>query len=254
MVKVTIKDIKERYLASKEKEKRFKWTYYVRRPVSYYVAWPFLKLGVSATSVTILWLFIAVIGCAIIASGGYLNMIIGTAILEFAVILDCVDGHIARLTRPTHIGDVLDTWVSEILLVASIFSVGIGLSNSHDLFLDRVMPSAINNTTFIYLGFFGALAALSSWTVRLHWRTITLKLSLTDMEFDLHNSKKTLIVDNLFHYSGAVTMLLTVSAILYILDVTLIVVSITYGFYLFTVAYGILRKARLMDSRYLGRT
>ena len=67
MVKVTIKDIKERYLASKEKEKRFKWTYYVRRPVSYYVAWPFLKLGVSATSVTILWLFIAGIGCAIIA-------------------------------------------------------------------------------------------------------------------------------------------------------------------------------------------
>ena len=205
MVKVTIKDIKERYLASKEKEKKFKWTYYVRRPLSYYIAWPFLKLGVSATSVTILWLFIAAIGCAVIASGGYLNMIIGTAILEFAVILDCVDGHVARFTRQSHTGEVLDTWISEILLVASIFSVGIGLSNSHDLLLGRLMPSAINNTTFIYLGFFGALAALSSWTLRLHWRTITLKLSLTDMEVDHHNSKKSLIVDNLFHYSGAVT-------------------------------------------------
>src|SRR5438105_8935775 len=102
MVKVTIKDIKERYLTSKEKERKFMWTYYVRRPVSYYIAWPFLKFGVSATSVTILWLFMAAIGCAIIASGGYLNMIIGTVILEFAVILDCVDGHVARFTRQSH--------------------------------------------------------------------------------------------------------------------------------------------------------
>jgi hypothetical protein len=122
MSKITVKQIKEKYLASKEKEKKFKWTYYVRRPISYYLAWPFLRLGVSASAVTIVWLFVAIIGCGFMALGGYYNMIIGAVLLEFAVILDCVDGHIARFTRPTRTGDVLDTWVGEILLVSSLFS------------------------------------------------------------------------------------------------------------------------------------
>jgi phosphatidylglycerophosphate synthase len=249
MSNISIKDIKQRYLASKEKEKRFTWTYYVRRPASYYLAWPFIRLGVSATTVTIIWLFVAVIGCAIIASGGHLNLIVGTALLELAVILDCVDGHIARFTRPTRTGDVLDTWVGEILLVAAIFSIGIGLSSSPGLVANTILPFALEGSAFMQLGFFGALASLASWTVRLHWRTIAQKAGIDDKEVEIQNSKRTKIIDNLFHYSGALTMLMVVAAILYILDVMLFVISAVYTIYLLMMMARILRRVRALDSQ-----
>jgi phosphatidylglycerophosphate synthase len=256
MSKITIKQIKEKYLSSKEKEKEFKWTYYVRRPVSYYVALPLMNLGLSATIVTVIWLVIAVIGCAFLASGNYYNMVIGAALLELAVILDCVDGHIARFTRSTRTGDILDTWVGEILLVSSIFSVGIGIANSSQPVVTGIIsPVSIDKIAFLYLGFFGALAALSSWTIRLHWRTIALKLSLNGYEPDrgMKNSTFLLLIDNVFHYSGALTMVMVASAVLGLLDLALIAISAVYGFYLMALMGRIIKKARALDANGPGK-
>src|SRR5436853_5376083 len=114
MSKITIKEIREKYFSAKEAEIDFKWTYYVRRPISYYMAYPFLRLNISATSVTMIWLAVTALACAFLITGTYPNMIIGTGLLELAVILDCVDGHIARFNRPTITGEILDTWAGEI--------------------------------------------------------------------------------------------------------------------------------------------
>ena len=250
MSKINIKEIRERYLSSKEKEKEFKWTYCVRRPISYCVAIPFLRLGVSATSVTILWLIVAAIGCAILASGTYVNMVIGATLLEIAVILDCVDGHIARFTRTTLTGEILDRWVGEILLVSSMFATGIGLSNSSDPMIVGLIGFEIDRVIFVYLGLFGAFAALFTWTVRLHWRKIALKGSLGDYEHDhfMRKSKITFIMGNLFHYSGALTMVLVISAALHFLAVALILICVNYGAYLLATMGRIITKARSLDS------
>jgi len=252
MSRITIKEIRDRYLIAKEKEKKFKWTYYVRRPASYYLAWPFLRLGISANSVTMLWLAIAMVGCAFLASGGYVNMIVGTILLEFAIILDCVDGHIARFTGPKYSGEVLDTWAGEILLVLSLLSLGIGLSNSDsEIFTSRIVNFLdLGKGVYLYLGIFAALASLSSWTVRIHWRTITRGLSLNSIEpdHDLRGSTTILFADNLFHYSGALTVLMVVSSILHIMDVMLILIAVIYGSLLVTIMYRIIREAYALDS------
>lgn len=252
MSKISIKEIKDRYLIAKEKEKKFKWTYYVRRPASYYLAWPFLKLGISANTITILWLSIAIFGCAFLATGGYVNMVVGTILLEFAIILDCVDGHIARFTGPKYSGDVLDTWAGVILLVLSILSIGIGLSkNDSEIFTSSIVKFLdVGKGVFLYLGIFAAFASLSSWTVRIHWRTITTRLSLTPIEpdHDLRRSKPILIIDNLFHYSGALTVLMVVSSILHVMDLMLIMMAFIYGTFLVMIMYSIITKAYSMDS------
>jgi L-asparagine transporter-like permease len=148
----------------------------------------------------------------------------------------------------------MDTWVGEILLVSSLFSIGIGLSNSNEeLMVNKIaglFGFAVDTETFLYLGFFTALASLSSWTVRLHWRTITQKLSLNQGEpdKDLRESKRVLILDNLFHYSGALTMLMVASAITRTLDLLLIILSIIIGVYLLGIMYRILRKARSLEA------
>jgi hypothetical protein len=192
----------------------------------------------------------AIIGCAFLTSGNYYSMILGASLLELAVIFDCVDGHIARFTRPTRTGDILDTWVGEILLVSSILCIGIGISNSsQDTILSVISPFPINNMVFLYLGFIGALAALCSWTVRLHWRTIALKLSLTEYEpaRGVRNSQLSSLIDNVFHYSGALTMVMVVFAILGLLDLALVAISAVYGFYLLAIMARIVRKARALD-------
>ena len=250
MSKITIKQIREKYLSSKEKEKAFKWTYHVRRPISYYMALPFFRMGTSASTVTMLWLLIAGIGCVFLASGAYYNMIFGAALLELAVILDCVDGHIARFTRQTRTGDILDTWVGEILLVSSFFSIGIGVANSPDpIVTSMIIPFLGDKMFFIYLGFFGALATLSSWTVQLHWRTIAMKSSSsgTELNHRTKNSRMSLIVENLFNYMGGLMMLILISAIFRVLDVTLILMSIVYGGYLIAMMGRVIRKAQILD-------
>jgi hypothetical protein len=249
--KITVREIKEKYLTSKEREKRFKWTYYVRRPASYYMAWPFLRLGVSANAVTLLWIFIAVIGCGFLASGGYLNMLIGAILIELAVILDCVDGHIARFTRPRYSGEVLDTWAGEMVLVLSMLSIGIGMTNSSDIATSGILQAlGLDNKSFIYVGVFSALASISSWTVRVHWRTITMRMSSRTSEPDerIRNSKVIMIVDNLFHYSGALTALMVIASVFYVIDVLLLLIASVYGLFFITIIYRTIRKAYELDS------
>jgi hypothetical protein len=256
MSRITIKEIREKYLAGKAEERKFKWTYYVRRPISYYLTWPCLRLNISATTVTLIWLVVAAIGSAFMIQGGYFNMIVGALLLEFAVILDCVDGHIARFTRKTKTGEILDMWVGQILLVSSLFSIGIGLARTEEtLFATNTVTSllpfiTIEKTTFVYLGFLTALAALSSWTVRLHWRTKALQLGIDEGEPDeeVRSSKKAIILDNLFHYSGAITMLMVVAAALFLLDALLVLLAIVYTVYLLSVMAQIIRKARSIDN------
>ena len=218
------------------------------------MAWPFLKLNISASSVTIIWLIIAAIGCGFVMLGNYTSMLIGTGLFELAVILDCVDGHIARFTRITRTGEILDMWAGEILLVSSILSIGIGLSNSSSASV--IMSNTIMNLVkfdkiiFAYIGIIGALAAISSWTVRLHWRTIAMKLSLAEFEPDrgVNKSNVTSILDNVFHYSGALTFVMFVSAIIGTLELALAAITLVYVAYLFALVRRILQKARSLDS------
>src|SRR3989442_16038029 len=107
-----ISEIKEADVHGNE----FKGSYYVRRPESYYIAVTFLRLKVTATTITLLWLFLGITGCISIASGNYVYMIIGGLMQEFANILDRVDRIVARFIRPTITGGIFDTWSVVIIL------------------------------------------------------------------------------------------------------------------------------------------
>ena len=83
-MRVGIREIKEADVQNKTHGNEFKWSYYVRRPVSYYIAVTFLRLEVAATTITLIWLFLGIVGCISIASGNYIYMVIGGVMLEFA--------------------------------------------------------------------------------------------------------------------------------------------------------------------------
>ena len=249
---VGIKEIKAADALNKAHGNEFKWSYYVRRPASHYISLPFLRLGVSASSVTLLWLFLGLAGCISIASGSYVFMIVGGVLLEFAIILDRVDGIVARFNRPTLAGEILDTWCGVILLSLSMFSLGVGISKNIDgLTIGKIVIPyfELDNSLFILVGFFAAFSTILGWAVRGTWRSTAVKFA-GNMEVDkpIRSSRSVFIADNLFHYNGAYFSLMVFSLILGVGDLFVMLVALIYGVHFMMIVILILRNAKAIDK------
>jgi phosphatidylglycerophosphate synthase len=253
-MKVTIKEIKHKYLEMKPYEKKYLWTYHVRRPLSYYIAWCLLRLGITANNVTLSYLLVGIMGCILLSTGNYLYFVVGALLIEFSNILDSVDGHIARFTGPSYVGYILDDWSGEIVHVTSMFSLGIGLSKiSSPVSMYISFLPVIREDAFLYVGFLAALSALFAWSVRNEWLSIAPRSSSDDMEPDsaLRDSKRVKVIDNLFSYSGAYAPLMVISAIFGTLEIFLALVFMVYGLFLLILMRLVMRRAHLLD---MGKT
>ncbi len=188
------------------------------------------------------------------AIGDYGMFILGAVLIELAIILDCVDGNIARVKGKSILGNTLDTWAGEITLVLSMFMLGIGLSKRDDLITLLItkelvfsiisIDNIINSSIFIYIGFLSALATLSAWAIKNNWQVITKRIE--GLVSTPRNN--TFVIENIFHYSGAYSITLLVFAIIDMLDIFLLLVLLVYGINLITTMYSIVRRARSLDS------
>jgi phosphatidylglycerophosphate synthase len=250
---IDINELRRKYLESKAHEKEWVWTYYVRRPISFYLTIPFLYLNVSANKVTLLFMLTGIIGSLLLAIGDYKTFILGAVLIELAIILDCVDGNIARVKGKSILGNTLDTWAGEITLVLSMFMLGIGLSKRDDLITLLItkellfsiisIDNIINSSIFIYIGFISALATLSAWAIKNNWQIIIKRIEgLVSTP-----RKDTFIIENIFHYSGAYSITLLIFAVIDMLDIFLLLVLLVYGINLIITMYNIIRRARSLD-------
>jgi phosphatidylglycerophosphate synthase len=251
---IDINELRRKYLESKAHEKGWVWTYYVRRPISFYLTIPFLYLNVSANKVTLLFMLTGIIGSLLLAIGDYRTFILGAVLIELAIILDCVDGNIARVKGKSILGNTLDTWAGEITLVLSMFMLGIGLSirNNNlitlsiaEWFIPNIIIDVLNSNIFVYIGSISALSALSSWACKNSWRVIS--KNIDDIKPIPSKNSVIRMVENIFHYSGAYSITLLVFAIIDMLDIFLLLVLLVYGINLITTMYSIIRRARSLD-------
>ena len=184
-----------------------------------------------------------IVGSLLLAIGSYEMFITGALLIELAIILDCVDGNIARVRGKSILGNTLDTWAGEITLVLSMFMLGIGLSNRDDLITLSItkklvssiipMDNMINSSIFLYIGFISALSTLSAWAIKNNWQVIIKRIKgLISMP-----RKSTFVIENIFHYSGAYSITILVFAIIDILDIFLLLVLLVYGVNLITTMY-----------------
>jgi phosphatidylglycerophosphate synthase len=91
----------------------------------YLCRWPFtpnqVTLGAGA---------IGLVGCLWIATGTYVGMVLGFLLAQLQSILDGCDGELARVRfQQTAIGEWLDTIVDDVLNLALVASVGVGLAH-----------------------------------------------------------------------------------------------------------------------------
>ena len=90
----------------------------------------FIKHKVSANAVTLLSLLFGIIGSFFFFSQHVLVNFIGILIEFFAVVLDCADGQVARMTHTSsQLGRFLDGVVDTICFFAVYFSLGLRMTN-----------------------------------------------------------------------------------------------------------------------------
>ena len=95
---------------------------YVNRRVSRPLSRLFMKLGFSPNTITLLSMVLGLMGAACFAMGSYRSGILGALLFQLAVIMDCCDGEVARLTfAESRLGQELDL-VSDNIVHVAVFA------------------------------------------------------------------------------------------------------------------------------------
>ena len=95
---------------------------YVNRRVSGPFSRLFMRLGFSPNTITLLSLVLGLMGAVCFAMGSYRSGILGALLFQLAVIVDCCDGEVARLTfTESRLGQELDL-VSDNIVHVAVFA------------------------------------------------------------------------------------------------------------------------------------
>jgi len=86
---------------------------------------------ITPNQITLVAAAVGLVGCALIAAGGYVAMLAGFACQHLQSVLDGCDGELARVRmQQSKLGAWLDTFVDDVLNVLITVSIGIGLWRS----------------------------------------------------------------------------------------------------------------------------
>jgi phosphatidylglycerophosphate synthase len=126
---VTTRDLWEDYRRhDKRVEDRHEiWTYYVARPLSFPLTALCLRLGVSANQATGLSVAVFGAGALLLAFGSPGAALLGALLVNAWLVIDCIDGNIARYTGTSSaFGGFADAVSGYVVLGSVCFSAGLG--------------------------------------------------------------------------------------------------------------------------------
>ncbi len=121
------------------------WVKLVARPLSFIFTYIFVNLGCSANFISILSGIVSIVGCILIAIPNITCLIIGVILINFWIVLDCVDGNIARVTKKsTRMGEFFDAAYGYIICAFNFLAIGIaGYHWSNILFGEKAVMNII---------------------------------------------------------------------------------------------------------------
>ena len=123
--KMNFKQFKNYLSQSKKKsDPLFSKKFY--RPLSLFLGWILYRYGFTANSISFLSILLGLISCLCYVSGNYTFSLLGSILILFIGITDCIDGNIARASNQLSLrGDWLDAISGYLLAAFSPISVGI---------------------------------------------------------------------------------------------------------------------------------
>ena len=116
------------------KEQDIFWNVYVARPLAAVLLYGLRRTALTPNQVTFLGAFAFLgVAAALMLMPGWTGMLVAAAALEFAYLLDCADGQLARLKAMTsEVGAYLDFLIDEVKALILVGAFGVRLWLAHD--------------------------------------------------------------------------------------------------------------------------
>ena len=140
----------------KEKNRKSSWwvKLFIRR-ISFLFTWFFINIGCSANLVSIISVFIVLLGVIFMAMSNIFFVSMGVILLEFWLVLDCVDGNIARVKKTnSYMGEFFDALSGYAMSCFSLFGIGIAAFHYSSILFGK------ENEICIILGGLGSLCIM----------------------------------------------------------------------------------------------
>lgn len=226
--------------------------YYVFRPLSFYpTAW-FLKLGISANQTTWISIAILVAGCLLLATGEYASVMIGALLVNAWIVLDFVDGNIARYQQTfSAYGEFLDALGASVAYLA-FFAAGVGGYLNPDLLGILQSLNALTELDPAIPLIAGAWASLAAIWIRVVYQKFRNTFPGSDFQrYDVVGTgapasflgKARIAAHNLLDLSGFILPLLLLSVAVKILGLFLIAVAMANTIIVIIALAQIVRRA-----------
>ena len=203
-------------------DRRNFWVWIAMRPLSFPLTWLALQLRLSPNFVTGLY-FLANIGAAVFfITASYEGMIYGALLYNLGLVLDCVDGNMARTTGKTSpLGWFLDTLGADFFYGVFFIPIGIGvaLSANSSRFIEEPL-------WFVVLGSSATVSILLYRISRMRLHLASLQLNKPKDSERSNNAfpqgiRKTILVvyNNVMTAGGSMLPLIIAAAIFELVDI-----------------------------------
>lgn len=166
------------------------------RPISFIGASFCSKLDINANTVSYFSAFVAIISCLFIAINYYALNLLGGFLINIWLVLDCVDGNLARSVKKMPYGEFADGMSSYILVAFLGLSLGINTYNNGGFIFEK------KNIYAIIIG--GLISIFDSLTRLIYQKYIVEKnkrVDLIDSKI-INNSPKTSLIERIQEAMG----------------------------------------------------
>lgn len=201
----------------------------VYRPISFVVSSFVAEWGISANTVSYISAMEAVIACLFFCIDFKLSRLMGAILVNVWLVLDCVDGNLARSVKREKYGDFADATSSYILVGILCTSMGISAYYTGGI----VIPK---HSIFIVL--IGAFASSSDSLMRLVYQKYkNVSLSNTEEFEDINPEegkgsglmKRIKHIEETIGIGGILPLLILIATVFNALDIVVIYCFIIYG-------------------------
>ncbi|MDD3228954.1 MAG: CDP-alcohol phosphatidyltransferase family protein [Oscillospiraceae bacterium] len=147
------------------------WVKMVVRRVSFVFTYLFVNLRITPWQASVLSAIVALLGAFLITLGGNATRVAGIICIQMWLVLDCVDGNIARVTHKcSEMGDFIDTLSGYVISAFAMLGIGIyAQQTTHFAYFQ-------DNNALIILGALGAIGNVLARLIHQNYMVTILRL------------------------------------------------------------------------------
>jgi len=210
------------------------------REISFFGAWVAIRLGLRANYVSYISIIIGVLACFSTAFYGYWGAVIGAGLFNIWLILDCVDGNVARVMHESEgYGDFVDAVSGYIVMGFGFLSTGLNVAHTGR---DFKIP-VLQNLDFVLLGAIASIGCVLSRLIYQKFMNVDNSVG-KDTKSDSHVASLLQRVDMQIGISGLFMPMMIICSI----TSTMFIIPLFYaGYYLLgliAVTFRLLLKAK----------